>query len=156
MLFRSHPVAVECRGGGGACEAVRQALEAEGATVSAGEPSDAIRVLVGPWSRLRSDQAAAQLEAGPAESGVFARFEPTAGSYRLEGLDEGGDPARRFGPDAGLVAATRRFESPPVWVVTGATAAAVRAAAELLEAAKLRDHYAVATEAGRETPLPLR
>ena len=151
-----HPVAVECRGGGGACATVRQALEGEGATVSAGEPSDAIRVLVGPWSRLRSDPAAALIEAGPAESGVFARFEPTAGTYRLEGLDEGGEVARRFGPDSGLVAATRRLESPPVWVVTGATAAAVRNASELLEAAKLRDHYAVATEDGRETPLPLR
>jgi uncharacterized protein DUF4430 len=151
-----HPVAIECRGGGEACGAVREALEGEGVTVSADEPSDAIRVLVGPWTRLRSDSAAALLEAGPAESGVFADFESVGGTYRLEGLDEGGDTTREFGPGAGLVAATRRFEGPPVWLVTGVTAAGVRAAAELLERPKLRDHYAVVTEDGRETALPLR
>ena len=71
------------------------------------------------------------------------------------GLDAGGAPARRFGPGAGLVAATRRFDAPPVWLVTGATVRGVRAAAGLLDAADLRDRYAVATEAGRETPLPV-
>ena len=40
-------------------------------------------------------------------------------------------------------------------VVTGATPAGVRAAAGLLDAAKLRDHYAVATEDGKQTPLPV-
>jgi hypothetical protein len=151
-----HPVAVECRGGGVACGAARRALEDEGVTVSAGLPSGAIRVLVGPWARLRSDPAAAMLEAGPAESGVFAEFDESGGAYRLEGLDEAGEAARRFGADAGIVAATRRLEAPPVWLVTGATAAGVRAASELLDASKLRDHYAVATEEGRETALPMR
>jgi hypothetical protein len=73
----------------------------------------------------------------------------------LVGLDAGGDPARELGPDAGLVAATRRYEAPPVWVVTGGTPAAVQAAADLLDAGKLRDHYAVASENGKETPLPV-
>ena len=59
-------------------------------------------------------------------------------------------------PNAGLVAATRRYEAPPTWVITGATLSGVRAAAGLLDAADLRDHYAVATEGGKETPLPLR
>jgi hypothetical protein len=40
-------------------------------------------------------------------------------------------------------------------MVTGATPAAVRAAAEALDAEHLRDHYAVAIENGRSTPLPL-
>ncbi len=151
-----HPVAVECAGGGGACGRVREALEREGVTLAAGGSGGAIRVLVGPWGRLRSDPAAALIEDGPAESGVFADFAAAGGGYALEGLDEGGDPARRFGPDAGLVAATRRYDEPPVWVVTGAAPAGVRAAAALLDAAKLRDHYAVAVENGRETPLPLR
>jgi len=70
-------------------------------------------------------------------------------------MDPGGAPVRRFGPAAGLVAATRRYEGPPVWLVTGATAAGVRAAAGLLDGAELRDHYAVATEDGKETPLPV-
>ena len=150
-----HPVAVECEGGGAACGVAREALEAAGVSVSAGSPAGAIRLLVGPWARLRSDPAAAQVEAGPATSGVFADFERRDGGYELLGLDSGGEVARGFGPGAGLVAATRRYEGPPVWLVTGATPAAVRAAADLLDAEKLRDHYAVASEDGKETPLPL-
>jgi hypothetical protein len=150
-----HPVAVECRGGGGACVTARERLEDEGVEVVAGVPKGAIRVLVGPWARLRSDPAAAQIEAGPAESGVFADFGRRGGAYALRGLDEGGAIARDFGPDAGLVAATRRFEAPPVWVVTGGTQAAVRAAAELLDSADLSDHYAVASEDDKPVSLPL-
>lgn len=150
-----HPVAVVCKGGGGACAAAREALRAAGVALAGGSPPGAIRVLVGPWARLRSDPAAAQVEAGPEVSGVFADFERGAGGYELVGIDSGGDPAREFGPRAGLVAATRRYEGPPVWLVTGATPAAVRAAADLLGATALRDHYAVASEDGKETPLPL-
>jgi hypothetical protein len=152
---KSHPVTVECEGGGGACAEVRRALEAEGVAIARGSPSGAIRVLVGPWARLRSDPAAAQLEAGPEESGVYADFERRGGEYELRGLDAEGDPAGAFGPAAGLVAATRRYEGPPVWLVTGAAVAGVQAAAGLLDAPDLRDHYAVATEEGKETPLPV-
>jgi len=153
---RSHPVALECRGAGEACRAVRRRLGEAGVVPAAAPSDDAIRVLVGPWARLRDDPAAAQLERGPQASGVFADFAQHAGDYRLRGLDEGGEPARGFGPGAGLVAATRRFDSPPVWLVSGATARGALAAAGLLDAAHLRDHYAVATEGGTETPLPLR
>ena len=152
---RSHPVVVECEGGGAACPPVREALEAAGVSIASGSPAGAIRVLVGPWARLRSDPAAALIEAGPQGSGVFADFERQGGEFALTGLDTAGKASRDFGPDAGLVAATRRYEAPPVWVVTGGTPAAVRAAADLLDTAELRDHYAVATEAGTETPLPV-
>jgi Domain of unknown function (DUF4430) len=152
---RRHPVAVECMGGGDACGEVRGELGEAGVAVAAGSAAGAIRVLVGPWARLRRDPAAAQIEAGVAESGVFATFAGGGGQPALEGLDETGAVARRFGPGAGLVAATRRYEAPPTWVVTGATSAGVQAAAGLLDAAKLRDHYAVAIEDGKETPLPL-
>ena len=153
---RRHPVAVECEGGGGACARARAALEGAGVSIASGSPAGAIRVLVGPWARLRADPAAALIEAGPEESGVYADFERRGGGYDLVGLDESGEPGRAFGPAAGLVAATRRYEGPPVWVVTGATSAAVQAAAGLLDTAKLRDHFAVASEDGKETPLPLR
>jgi hypothetical protein len=153
---KAHPVALECRGAGAACGAVRHRLGAAGVVPARGVPGDAIRVLVGPWARLRDDPAAAQLEQGPQASGVFADFTHGAGGYRLQGLDEGGKPVRDFGPDAGLVAATRRFDAPPVWLVSGATARGALAAAGLLGAAHLRDRYAVATEGGRETPLPVR
>ena len=153
---KRHPVVVECEGGGGACAQARGALEQAGVALADGSPAGAIRVLVGPWARLRSDPAAALLEAGPAESGVYADFEQRDDRYQLVGLDQVGQPGQGFGADAGLVAATRRYGGPPVWVVTGATSAGVQAAAGLLDAAKLRDHYAVASEAGKETPLPLR
>jgi hypothetical protein len=149
-------VAVECEGGGEACGTVAAALEEEGVKIAKGSPQGAIRVLVGPWSRLRSDPAAGLIEDGPGESGVYAEFEPSHGTWQLVGLDENGKKARGFGAEAGLVAATRRYEGPPVWLVTGGTGGAVRAAAAALDGADLRDHYAVASEAGAVTPLPLR
>jgi hypothetical protein len=153
-----HPTEVECRGGAAACATVEARLRDAGATLGSGEdggPSP-LRVLVGPWARVRSDPAAGQLEGGPESSGVFARFEPGAGGEELVGLDEKGDPARRFGGDAGLVAATRRGGAPPTWIVTGSGASGVEAAARMLDEDSLRDHYAVATEGGaEETPLPL-
>lgn len=152
---RAHPVTLSCEGGEGACGLTREALRAAGVVIAGGSPPGAIRVLVGPWARLRSDPAAALLDGGPAESGVFAEFVSGPGGYRLRGLDPEAKPAREFGPGAGLVAATRRYEEPPVWLVTGATPAAVHAAAESLDTADLRDHYAVATEGGAEAALPL-
>jgi hypothetical protein len=149
------PVAVECMGGGESCERVREALRGVGTLITADPPDGAIRVLVGPWSRLRSDPAAVQLEAGPEVSGVFGGFDLQEDGYVLIGLDRFGEAAAGFGPDAGLVAATRRYEGPPVWMVTGGTAAGVREAAGLLDAAKLRNHYAVASEDGEETALPV-
>lgn len=151
-----HPVALECRTAAAACAAVRRRLDSAGVVPAEGSPDNAIRILVGPWARLRDDPAAAQLEEGPQTSGIFADFVPQGGGYRMQGLDEGGEPVRYFGPDAGLVAATRRFDAPPVWLVSGATARGALAAASLLGTAHLRDRYAVATDGGRETPLPVR
>ncbi len=158
--------AVVCMAGRSLCGAVQGRLRRAGAALVSDSPEDsirvlvgaedAIRVLVGPWARVRRDPAAAQLEDGPQESGVFADFELWDDRYRLVGLDEGGGEARAFGPDAGLVAATRRFGAPPVWIVSGASGAGVRAATRLLDATTLRGRYAVATEGGEEMPLPLR
>ena len=153
---RRRPVVVECRGGGSACASVGSSLRRAGVQLASGSPDDAIKILVGPWARVREDPAAAQVEGGLEESGVFAKYEGRGGDYVLEGLGEDGEPSRRFGADAGLVAATRRFDEPPVWLVTGATAAGVEAASDLLGRAHLRDRYAVAVEGGEETPLPVR
>jgi hypothetical protein len=150
------PVAVDCLGGGGACGDARAALAAVGATIAAGSPQGAIRLLVGPWARVREDAAAAQIEDGPQASGVFAEFEPRGAGFQLAGLGVDGKLAQRFGPGAGLVAATRRYDAPPTWVVTGVDRAGVEAAVDLLDPAALRDHYAVATEDGQEEPLPIR
>jgi hypothetical protein len=148
-------VVVECKGGGAACGTVTKALEGAGARVASGTPKSAIRVLVGPWSQVHSDPAASLVEKGPGESGVYAEFVSSAGGERLVGLDEVGAKARTFGANAGLVAATRKYEGPPVWLVTGTTDAGVQAAAAALDSADLRDHFAVASEAGTVTPLPL-
>ncbi|MGN6202506.1 MAG: DUF4430 domain-containing protein [Solirubrobacterales bacterium] len=148
---KSHPVVLECDGGGSACDTARSALEREGVKLASGSPKGAIRMLVGPWDRLREDPAAQLLEAGPGESGIYANFEGS----ELVALDENGSPARQLGPDAGLVAATSRYGGPPVWLVTGGTAAAVSEAADSLDEAHLRDHYAVAIEGGKTTPLPV-
>jgi hypothetical protein len=148
---KRYPVVLECEGGGSACATARAALEGEGVNLSSGSAKGAIRMLVGPWERLRQDPAARLLEDGPAESGIYANFEASG----LIALDEKGAPGRRFGPDAGLVAATSRYGGPPVWLVTGETTAAVRAAADSLDEEHLRDHYAVVVEAGKETPLPV-
>lgn len=153
---KRRPVAVECLGGGSACDEVEGRLEGEGVEVAARPSSAAIRVLVGPWARVSDDPAAAQVEHGPQTSGVFADFHREGSGYRLAGLDESGNAAIEFGPEAGLVAATRHYEEPPVWVVTGTSGAGVRAAAGLLDSSDLRDHYAVAVDGGKETPLPLR
>lgn len=150
-----HPVVLQCEGGGGACAEVRRVLKQEGVKLASGSPAGAIRVLVGPWQRLRTDPAAALLAAGPAESGVYAEFEGSGAGLRLHGLDPAADEARGFGPDAGLVAATRRYESPPTWLVTGVTGAGVREAAAALSVAALSDHYAVAVEGVRTVPLPI-
>jgi hypothetical protein len=151
-------VVVECDGGGAACGTVTKALEGEGVKVASGDGAaskSAIRVLVGPWSKINSDPAAGLVDKGPGESGIYAEFESSQGTDRLVGLDEDGDKARTFGANAGLVAATRHFEGPPVWLVTGVTDAGVQAAAAALDTADLRDHFAVASEAGTVTPLPL-
>ena len=152
---KRYPVVLECEGGGDACDTTRAALEGEGVKLSVGSPERPIRVLVGPWSRLRSDPAARLLEEGPAESGIYADFEASEAGDELVGLDEDGGSARRLGQGAGLIAATSRFGGPPVWLVTGGTEAAVREAGEALDAHHLRDHYAVAIEGGKVTPLPL-
>lgn len=152
---RPAPVAVECLDGGAACRRVRIRLQQAGAPMGQGAVKGAVKVLVGPWEKLRADPAAAQVDEGVAVSGVFAEFRSDSGGTELWGLDEAGNAVRRFGPDAGLVAATRRYEGPPVWVVTGTTPQGVMAAAGSLDAADLRDHYAVAVEGGEDTPLPL-
>jgi len=149
--FRTHTVQKEPRVGEEACEATRAALESEGVKLASGSPKGAIRVLVGTWDRLREDPAAALIEEGPAESGVYADFK----GDELAALDQDGGEAERLGPGAGLIAATSRYGGPPVWVVTGGTEEAVRAAAEALDAEHLRDHYAVAIEGGKVTPLPV-
>ncbi len=149
---RTHRVVVQCDGVEQACRAARQRVGAVAAGKGQGPP---IRVVVGAWGQLRDDAAAALIERGPAYSGVFADFVRERGSWRLQPLDAGGEPAGPPG-DLGLVAATRRGDDPPTWLVTGSDAEATLAAARALDSNDLRDRYAVVVDQGGTQPLPAR
>lgn len=153
---RRHPTAVVCRAPGEVCAEVSRRLREAGASMVGEGDDDAIRVLVGTWPLLAGDRDAELLDKGVRQSGVFAEFAGSVGAPRMRGLDQEGAVARRFGRDAGLVAATRREGAPPAWLVTGTSDSGVAAAVELLDADSLHDRYGVAVEAGEETPLPIR
>src|SRR2546423_837606 len=61
------------------CKEVQRRLTSEGVIVSgapfgSGAGADAIRVVVGPWGTVRQVKAAAALEQGPSNTGVYARY----------------------------------------------------------------------------------
>ena len=138
------PVAVDCRGAQETCDAVASRLEDEGAEPANDSTSEGPRMLVGPWEALSADPVARQLDDGPATSGVFARFARAGDGWGLTVLDERLREAGEHGDGAGLVAALRKGEDPPVWLVTGTDEAGVGRAAEALEAETLASRYAVA------------
>ncbi len=158
----THRTRIDCLGEMAPCEHTRKALA--GAGVEAGifaderspgfdaESEPTLRVLVGPWSRVGKDPAAAQIEEGPGKSGVFARFE----GEQLLALGRDAKEVLRLGAGTGLIAAVRLEEAPPTWVVTGTDAAGVEAAAKALGEAALQDRYAVVIEPGRgPVPVPV-
>jgi hypothetical protein len=102
---------------------------------------------------VRNDSAARKLESGPRASGVFAR--PNAAGDEIALLDARGEVERTLGPGGGLVAATRMGGEAPTWIVTGTDDVGVAAAAAQLQEETLRNHFAIAVEDGRPTPLPL-
>jgi Domain of unknown function (DUF4430) len=153
-------VGVECEATESTCDEVGAQLadaDVEAEVVGPGSADEsAPRVLVGDWEAIRDDPAAAQLDNGPATSGVFARFERSGGTYRLVALDQHGATAQELDSEAGIVAAVRDGEDPPTWLVTGASPEGVAAAADLLESEALSDRYAVAVDGGgAEIALPV-
>jgi hypothetical protein len=155
------PVRIDCLGAAEDCSTVADRLEVEGVAASIGTEAarvegELLRVVVGTWDEVRADSAVAQIEDGPATSGVFADFEPAGrDAYHLVALDQGGEEATRAAGATGLVAAVREGEQQPTWVVTGTDSAGVEAAAELLDEDSLGGHYAVAVSDREELPLPV-
>jgi Domain of unknown function (DUF4430) len=157
------PTRIDCLADDEDCTAVADRLEQAGIAAAIGAEAarvegELLRVVVGPWEAVRGDAAAAQIEDGPATSGVFGDFEtdPTGG-YELVALDPRGREVDRLGEGTGLVAAVREGEEQPTWVVTGTDDEGVAAAVELLDEDSLRDRYAVAVESGGEqVALPAR
>lgn len=158
------PVSVECFSVEAACEKVEERLEDVGVEVGSGDPEgnpetpltdeDTLRVLVGRWSEVGSDEDAARLDRGPSSSGVFAAFVESEGVDRLVGLNVAADPATDFGPHSGLIAAMRRGDGPPVWLVTGTDERGVELAAGALQADQLRNRYAAGISPEGVSSLP--
>ncbi len=144
-----HPVALECMAAGG-CERIEDELAEQGVELTRPGP-DSIRILAGPWALVRRDPAASLIEDGPGASGVFADFALARAGWRLAGLDESGESAFSAADGAALVAAVRKGENPPVWVVTGTDEGGARAAQHLFNRSALAGRYAVGP-GGR--PLP--
>jgi hypothetical protein len=142
------PVRVECASvGGAACRTVAARLRAVNVTATVGAigsagQANALRVLVAPWVVIRSEPAAQALASGPRTSGVYARF--SADGRALALLDASGQTVQTLRAGAGLIAATRRGEDAPVWLVTGTDGQGVELAARALDQVTLQDRFAVA------------
>lgn len=154
------PVRVECDDPqAGACDAVATKLIALGvpagrSAISRSAADESLRVLVGPWSRLRGgDPESESIDSGPRASGVFARFDASA--TRLIVLDAGGRPTRTLGPGTGLIAATRAKRRQPVWFVTGTDDAGVASAARAFDESTLSDRFALAISDDLPVSVPL-
>lgn len=145
-------VEVECLGKETACGMVEQQLEGDGVTIR--DSGENMRLLVGTWEDLEGTAEGRRLDRGPSHSGVFADF-GGAGSDALLGLDVRGEVAETFDGDAGLVAAMRRGEDPPVWLITGTTDEGVELAAAALNPEDLERRYAAVVHDGRVGSLPV-
>jgi uncharacterized protein DUF4430 len=156
---RRFPVRVECDDASSdPCEEVKRRLRelhvrATGASLGAQGVQNVIRVLVGQWPEPRLVRAAAALDRGPDQSGVFARF--VEGGRSLELLDERGKAVRRAPPGTGLVAALSPSEEEIVWLLTARDERGLEAAASALDERTLRDAYAVAVTPDGAEELPL-
>jgi hypothetical protein len=152
------PLAIVCAGERRSCDEVQERLSDEGVvgisqtSIGAGVGQKLLRIVVGPWSEIRNEPAAHQLEEGPKASGVYAR----PGDDGFELLDADGKVAQTRDDSIGLVAATRFGEQQPTWVVTGTDDAGVAAAAAALRSDVLTNRFAVAVIDGRGEALPLR
>ena len=155
---KRYPIALLCAGEERSCDEVQTRLNDEGVEgisrtgIASGLGQKVLRVVVGPWSEISSDPAAATLAAGPKASGVYAR----TGDRAFELLDQEGKVAQTRTGSVGLVAATRFGEQQPTWIVTGTDDAGVAAAAAALRSDTLNNRFAVAVIDGRSEGLPLR
>ncbi len=153
------PVRVECADAASEpCATVDERLRALGvlaaqAAIGPGEEPEALHVLVGPWSAVAADPVAHEIQSGPRASGVYARL--SANGRTLAVLDERGSVVRTLGAGAGLVAATRKGEEAPVWVVTGTSESGVELAAKSFDQSALAHRFALALAPhGEQLPLP--
>ncbi|MGH2855925.1 MAG: DUF4430 domain-containing protein [Solirubrobacteraceae bacterium] len=157
---KRYPVTVECAANADvACKRVTAALNAVHVPAApqllgAGSGTATLSIVVGAWSQISGDLAAALIRSGPGTSGVYARFTDRRGDG-LRLLDPAGHVARTLGAGAGLIAATADNAAVPTWLVTGTDAAGVNAAARAFTQADLHDHFALAVDGSTLLPVPL-
>jgi hypothetical protein len=151
-------VRVECASvAGPACRTVAARLHAlhvpaaVAAITTSGAPGS-LRVLVAPWASIANDLGAQSVAYGPRASGVYARFSVNGQTLTL--LNQNGQSVETLRADAGLIAATRQGEEPPVWLVTGTDEQGVQLAASAFDQSTLQDRFAVALGPDGATPLP--
>ncbi|MGB0119779.1 MAG: DUF4430 domain-containing protein [Solirubrobacterales bacterium] len=155
------PVVIQCvTDPQSGCDLVKEQLASAGidATMETGAGSssdDTLRILVGNWADMAADSDAGRLAKDPSASGVFAKFVNEGSKDHLLGLAQDLGDSRDFGPEAGLVAAVRNNDGPPVWIVTGGSPAGALAAASILTAADLQHRYAAVVSDGLVSSLPL-
>jgi hypothetical protein len=159
---RDWGVEVDCMGEKTACRMVTKQLEGDGVTLR--DSGENMRLIVGTLPDLLSTPELKRLHRGPAASGVFATFgvgpltrkdgrpSPT---LQVKGIKTDGSAGEDYGPDAGLVAAMRRNEDPPVWLITGGTEHAVQMAAAALNPEDLERRYAAVVSDGQVSSLPV-
>lgn len=158
---KRYPLSLECADDvDAACRVVSDRLSAVGAiparrTLGTGVGERTLRVLVGVWTDLRADQALAQIDRGPAASGVYAHF--IYDGRAIELFDAKGDPISEIHEGGGLVAATRFEQQAPTWAITGTDAAGLMAAARSLDERTLQGRFAIAisTAHGGKQVFPL-
>jgi hypothetical protein len=160
---RNWGVEVDCRGDRTACGMVTKQLEGDGVKLE--DTGENMILRVGTIDELTGTPEGRRIDKGPGASGVFVRFgAPTTGTpegfppntaWHLIGLDPRGDDTQDYGPEAGLVAAMRRAEDPPVWLITGGTDEAVRMAAAALNPKDLERRYAAVVSDGQVSSLPV-
>jgi hypothetical protein len=160
---KRYPVRIDCADGeADACRDASNRLQdadIASSTSALGSPAgkEVLRLVVGKWSAVRQDAASEQIEQGPDESGVFARFTPAGQGevYELELLDAQTRTVRTLGPGSGLVAATRFEDQAPTWVVAGTDSIGLQRAIALLDERALGSRFAVASEGRGPIALPL-
>jgi hypothetical protein len=134
-----------------ACELVgdrlaKYGVNATNAAIGSPVSDKSLRVIVAKFSVARQVLAAKALTQGPATTGVYAKFDSAGKTLSL--LDANGSVARVAPPGTGLIAATQQASQPVTWLVTGVDDGGVQLAADSIDAATLRNAFAVAVTSG--------
>ncbi len=152
------PVRVECiNSKDPACDRVQDALTKVGVLAAKGGiqtsiTKETLRILVGPYLKLRGDGAVRTLEQGPRASGVYAK--PAADGRSIAILDERGRTRQTLRAGAGLVAATVFEGGQPIWIVTGTDERGVLSAAGAIDEGTLKNRFALAVADDRGVRVP--